>query len=166
MTTPPPPPPDPDPGASAAPPPDRHSGASAAPSPETSSGGNKSSGIDFGSLSQGEKLVGLGAVAVLAVYIIFELITEDYGVSDLPILLAAFILGVLWLRLQRPGMSWAVPSTSLLRAGGYLLLAWGVVEFIDELKDDIFEYPGATIAGFLILVAGCAVAGFGAKQLD
>jgi hypothetical protein len=165
MTTPPPPPPDPSSGERATPPPDPGGRPSAAAPPETSSGGTKG-GIDFGSLSQGEKLVGLGAVAVLAVYIIFELITEDYFVNYVAILLAAFILGVLWLKLQRPGMTWVVPSSSLLRVAGYLLVVFGVVLFIDQMKDDIFEAPGATIAAALILYGACAVAGIGAKQLD
>jgi peptidoglycan/LPS O-acetylase OafA/YrhL len=125
-----------------------------------------SSGIDFGSLSQGEKFVGLGAVAVLAVYVIWELITEDYFVTISAILLAVFVLGVLWLKLNRPGMSWSVPYRSLLRVAGYLLLTVGVVVFIDELKADIFDAPGGTIAGALVFYAGCVLSGFGAKQLD
>lgn len=122
--------------------------------------------MDFSSLSQGEKLVGLAALAVIAVYVIFELITEDYFVNYIAILLAAFILAVLWMKLQRPGTRLAVPSSSLLRACGYLLLVFGVVLFIDQLKDDIFDAPGATIAAALILYGACALAGYGAKQLD
>jgi hypothetical protein len=134
--------------------------------PQPSTPEPKSSGPDFSSLSQGEKFVGLGGVAVLAVYIIFELITEDYFVNYSAILLAAFILGVLWLKLQRPGKPLAVPSNSLLRAAGYLLFVFGVVVFIDQLKSDIFDAPGATIAAALILYGACALAGYGAKQLD
>jgi len=156
MTTPPPPPPDSGPSETPVPPPAQPSGAS-------SGGGG---GIDFSSLSQGEKLVGLGALAVIAVYVIFELITEDYFVNYVAILLASFILGVLWIKLQRPGTTLAVPAASLLRGAGYMLLVFGVVLFIDQLKDDIFEAPGATIAAAVILYAACAVAGFGAKQLD
>jgi hypothetical protein len=126
----------------------------------------KSSGLDFASLSQGEKFVGLGAAAVLAVYIIFELITEDYFVNYVGILLAVFILGVLWIKLQRPWTPLAVPSNSLLRAAGYLLFVFGVVVFIDQLKADIFDAPGATIAGALIFYGACVLAGYGAKQLD
>jgi hypothetical protein len=122
--------------------------------------------MDFSSLSQGEKLVGLGAVAVIAVYVIFELITEDYFVNYIAILLAAFILGVLWMKLQRPGTRLPVPSSSLLRVAGYPLLVFGIVLFIDQLKDDIFDAPGATIAAALILYGACALAGYGAKQLD
>ena len=122
--------------------------------------------MNFGSLSQGEKLVGLGGVAVIAVYFVFDLIMEEYFAYFEAILLAAFILGVLWLKLQRPGTRLAVPSQSLLRAAGYLLLVFGIVLFIDELKSDIFEADGATIVGGLIMYAACAVAGFGAKQLD
>jgi hypothetical protein len=136
------------------------------PAPPPASSGGGSGGMDFSSLSQGEKLVGLGAVAVIAVYVIFELITEDYFVNYIAILLAAFILGVLWMKLQRPGTRLAVPSTSLLRASGYLLFVFGVVLFIDQLKDDIFDAPGATIAAALILYGACALAGYGAKQLD
>ena len=136
------------------------------PPPPPSGGGGSGGGIDFSSLSQGEKLVGLGGAAVIAVYVIFELITEDYFVNYIAILLGAFILGVLWLKLQRTGMTWPVPSSSLLRVAGYMLLVFGVAVFIDQMKNDIFDAPGATITGALILYAGCAIAGFGAKQLD
>jgi hypothetical protein len=136
------------------------------PDPGSGSGSGGKGGMDFGSLSQGEKLVGLGAAAVLAVYIIFELITEDYFVAYVGILLAVFILGVLWFKLQRPGMTWEVPTSTLLRAAGYLLFVFGLVVFIDQVKDDIFDADGGTITGALILWAGCALTGFGANRLD
>ncbi|HSM02541.1 MAG TPA: hypothetical protein VK960_08920, partial [Acidimicrobiia bacterium] len=93
-------------------------------------------------------------------------IMEDYGVVYDALLLAVFILGVLWLKTQRSGMSWGVPSNSLLRVAGYLLLALGVFVFIDGLRSEVFDRDGGYVAGFIILVAGAAVAGFGAKQLD
>ena len=142
--------------------------ADATPPPPPPSGGDSGggSGIDFSSLSQAEKLLGLGGLAVVAVYVIFELITEDYFVNYIAILLAVFILGTLWMKLQRTSMTWAVPASSLLRVAGYMLFVFGIVVFIDQLKGDIFDAPGATIAGALILYGGCAIAGFGAKQLD
>ena len=82
------------------------------PPPPPSGGGSGGGGIDFSSLSQGEKLVGLGGLAVVAVYVIFELITEDYFVNYVGIVLGAFIVGVLWVKMQRPGTNMAVHSNS------------------------------------------------------
>ena len=136
------------------------------PPPPSSGGSGGRGGMDFGSLSQGEKLVGLGGLAVVAVYVIFELITEDYFVNYVGIVLGAFIVGVVWLKLQRPGIEFAVPSNSSLRVAGYLLFVFGLAVFIEQVKIDIFDADGGTLIGALILYAACAVAGFGANQLD
>ena len=47
-----------------------------------------------------------------------------------------------------------------------MLFVFALSVFIEQVKNDIFDAGGATIAAALILYAACAVAGFGAKQLD
>jgi len=139
------------------------------PPPDPSGGGGsggKKGGIDFSSLSQAEKLLGLGALAVIAVYVIFFLITEDYSFSSIALLLAFYLAGAILVKLTRPAAVWHVPYAAQLRVVAYLLVLTGVLEFISDLKFDTFDAGGGTLAGALILYAGCAIAGFGAKQLD
>jgi hypothetical protein len=136
------------------------------PQPPPPESAKPSSGSNLGSLSQGEKLVGLGALIVIAVYVIWEVIQEEYFFEWFAVYFAVYILAVMWLKANRPQAVWSIPYTSQLRVVGYLVLLAGVFELITDLKFDTFDGGGATVAGALVFYGGCALAGFGAKNLD
>ena len=118
----------------------------------------------FSELKGGERLAVLGAAIVLVVWVIFDLIIDRYSTGSLAFALAILIVGAAYVQHQGGGVK-GVPYSSLLFVAAGILGILGLVEFIEETRDDIFDARGSTIIGALGYYAGAIISGVGAFQL-
>ena len=112
----------------------------------------------------GDTLVMWGALAVLASWVIFEVIVEEYFVSTLSTALAIFLVVVP--RIDADAIRNLARPASIAKLFGYLLVAAGVVELVDDLRGNIFDAGGAAIFGALVAYAGYVLTFLGARKIE
>ena len=115
--------------------------------------------------SSSEGMVSFGAGLVIACWVIFWLILDDYSVGTVTVLVAALALMIP--RASRAFVEQIAPTSVLMRAVGYSLAVLGVVNlaldlrFITSALDSISEVLGALLA-----YVGFAAAFLGARSID
>ena len=112
----------------------------------------------------GDTLVMWGALAVLATWIIFEVIAEEYFVSTLSTALAIFL--VVLPRLDADAIKNLAKPASIAKLFGYLLAFAGVVELVGDIRNNIFDRGAATVIAALIAYAGYALCFLGARKIE
>ena len=128
---------------------------------ENPTGATTGSGSDFGSPTG---MVALGGLILIATYLVFGLILNDYWVSWLAMLLA--ISSVLLLRMNRPFLEKLAPVPVLTKIIGYLLAIIGVLALIEDLRfadGTLNEFPD--VIGALAAYAGYVIAFLGARSI-
>lgn len=110
----------------------------------------------------GETMVMAGAALVLASYLIFQLISRDYGQSAVTITAAILILALFQFR---PVWVTAIaPIPVLLKTLGLILATVGLLQFLGDVRSEIFDDFG-TILGAVITYAGFILAFLGARSI-
>lgn len=122
---------------------------------ETGAGG---SGMDF---STGEGLISLGGMILLGVWLIFDVITDDYGLSILAVVLAA--AAVIIPRIRREAVEAYHSMGMTMRALGWAIAVTGAVEIIADLEGGIFSSDATTIIAGILGWLGFAVVFQGAR---
>lgn len=115
-----------------------------------------------GDFSTGEGLVTLAGFVLLGVWLIFEVITDDYGLSHLAIALAA--TAVILPRVDREKVEAFHPLGSLMKVLGYAIAIVGASEIITDLETGIYG-DFMTVLGALLAYAGFVVAFLGARSI-
>ena len=109
-------------------------------------------------LSQGELLVGAGALLIVLGELVFGLVTQDFSLGQLPWAIAAIVLIVVALRAT--GRSFPASDTILVLAG----LAMAVIGIRDLLYDlrNLGGESATWYAGFVVYYLGIALMAAGA----
>ena len=115
-------------------------------------------------LGPGEKLVVLGAAALLIVWVLFDLLIDDYSTGSLPFALALVVVGAAYGK-HNQGTDSGVRYTTVLFVCGGLIGIFGVVDIIEEVRAGIFDSGSARVIGALAYYASAIVTGVGALQL-
>ena len=115
-------------------------------------------GMDF---STGEGLISLGAMILLGVWLIFDVITDDYGLNVLTVVLAA--AAVVLPRIGREAVEAYHPMGMTMRALGWALAVTGAVEIVGDLEAGIFSDDPTTIIAGILGWLGFAVVFQGAR---
>lgn len=110
----------------------------------------------------GETLVMWGALVVLASWIIFDVITDEYGVSSLAVVLALLIVAIP--RIDKDAITGVASMEAFAKAAGYGLAVAGVVELVSDMDSNIFDAGGATIFGAIVAYVGYVLAFLGARK--
>jgi hypothetical protein len=117
-----------------------------------------SGGMNFGGLD----LVTIGALVVLASWLIFDVITDDYPMATVAVALA-LIIAVLP-RFDSGAITAFAPVPAFLKLAGYSLALIGAVEILTDIENSFFDWGGASIFGALVAWAGYVIAFVGARQ--
>ena len=112
--------------------------------------------------SSGVALIWIGAALVLGVWIIFEVITTEYFVTTVALVIAAAVL--LLPRLAPDAIKAVAPLEALTKLGGYSLAFAGVVEVLSDLRFEVFDGFAAVLGG-LIAYVGYVLAFVGARTI-
>lgn len=131
---------------------------------EETGGGGSDIGDMIGKLGAGEKLAVLGAAALLAVWVLFDLLIDEYSTGSLPFALAVVVVGAAYVHHQGSGND-SVPYSTVLFVGAGLIGILGAVDLVEELRDNILDADGTTVIGALLYYASAITSGVGALQL-
>lgn len=117
-----------------------------------------------GDFSTGEGMVTLAGIILLAVWLIFEVITDDYSISTLEFILASG--AVILPRLDRDKVESYLSLGRIMKLIGYVLALIGVVEIVFALETSAFsDIGGMTLFAVLLTYAAYVVAFLGARQI-
>lgn len=115
-----------------------------------------------GDFTSGEGLVAFAGMVLVAVWLIFDVAINDYGMDNLVPLIA--LVAILLPRLQRETVERVAPLPVLMKTIGWALLLIGVLEVILDVRFNSFDdFP--SILGALGAYAGYAMAFVGARQI-
>jgi hypothetical protein len=112
----------------------------------------------------GEQIVMLGAAIVVADYVLFGLIIDEYFFFTGTLLAAAYALFAVWWKRSRSVEDWPISYGRLLRLLGLTVGFLGLVEFLGDLRFGVLDNVGDILAG-LILYAGCFLMYWGGRQV-
>ena len=121
------------------------------------------SAANTGEFTTGAGLVVLASFVVLAVWVIFDLLTDNYGVTTTVVVLAA--TAVILPRLNRESVERFFPLPTLMKVLGYAIALFGVTEFLIDLDVAIWD-DALRVIGAIVAYAGYVMAFLGARQID
>lgn len=110
----------------------------------------------------GETLVMWGALVVLAAWLIFDVISDEYGVTSIAVVLALIIVAIP--RIDKEAITGVASMEAFAKAAGYGLAVAGFVELVSDIDSNIFDAGGATLFGAIVAYAGYVLAFLGARQ--
>ena len=109
-----------------------------------------------------EQLIGLGAVLILLVDILGDVILDDYGVSSAVWIAAVAAVAMLWARRLR-GQEFPISYPWLLKVVGFGGGIAGVRDLLTDIESGVLD--GIAIVFALALYAGAALMALGAYRL-
>ena len=119
-----------------------------------------------GTMTQGEQLIALGALILLFVDIVADILLDEYGIGAVLWCVAVLALLVVWAHRVR---GWALPVryswavVFLGYAGGLVGLRWAL---LSDLENNLFDFGGTTIFFGIVVYLACAVMAFGAYRVS
>lgn len=117
-------------------------------------------------LGAGEKLAVLGAAAVLAVWLVFDLLIDEYSIGTMSFVLSLAVVYAAYRHHNRGSEGWPIPYQSVVWAAAAVLGVLGVWFLIEEIRGDILDADAATVIGGLAFYVAAIVSGVGAYQLS
>ncbi len=116
-------------------------------------------------LNQAELLLVGGALIILLISeLLLGILLAEYGVGQLPLLLSAGIVALVWL--QKTARAHIASYSALLVVLGAALGFLGLVQILNDLRGAVsFSSDALTWLGRLSFYAGTLLAGFGAYVL-
>lgn len=115
-----------------------------------------------GDFTSGEGLVAFAGIVLLAVWVIFDLILDTYGMNDLVPVVATVAL--ILPRLDQANVEKVRPLPILMKVTGWALVFLGVVELLLDVRIGFYGHIGGII-GALVAYAGFVMAFIGARQI-
>ncbi len=112
----------------------------------------------------GDTLVMWGALLVVASWVVFETIAEEYFISTTSIAVALLLVVVP--RIDSAAISSLAKPAAFAKVFGYLLVAAGLSEIVGDIRNNIFDAGGSTIIGALVAYAGYALTFMGARKIE
>lgn len=111
----------------------------------------------------GDTLVTWGALLVLASWVIFEVIAEEYFLATSTVAVA-LVVAVLP-RIDAAAITGVAPTGAFLKLAGYTLVALGIAELVYNIRINIFDQGASAIIGALVAYAGFILAFMGARAI-
>ncbi len=126
-------------------------------------GGELSSTI--AKLGAGEKLAVLGAAGVMVVWLLFDLLIDEYGIGEPSFILAGLIVGAAYFHHNRGSSDWSVDYVTVVKVAGIFLGLLGAWTLVEQVRADLFDRDATSIIGALGYYVGTITSGIGAWQL-
>lgn len=115
-----------------------------------------------GQFTSGEGLVAFAGMVLLAVWLIFDVIVNEYGMDNLIPVLAT--VAIMLPRLDRGKVERVLPVPVAMKLIGWAIVLVGIVEIVLDVRFNAYE-DFASILGALGAYAGYAMAFMGARQI-
>lgn len=116
-----------------------------------------------GDFTSGEGLVAFAGMILIAIWIIFDLAINNYGMDNTIAVIAS--LAVILPRLDRGKVERIQPLPVLMKIVGWALAIFGVIEFLTDVRGGQLDELGTVLAA-LIAYAAYVMAFIGARQIE
>lgn len=117
-------------------------------------------------LSGGERLIALGAVILLGVdWVLATLILDDYGLSNVTVLIPIGILSAMYFYYQGSEGSWRPLYGTIVKVGAWALAIIALYGLIDDTLITSNRFSGSTLFFELVLYAVGVLCALGAWQM-
>ena len=113
--------------------------------------------------SSGEGMVAFAGIILIGVWLIFEVITRQYSMTTLAIVLGA-AAGIIP-RMNPESVAKIMSVSAAMKALGYALVLVGIIEVITDIRIGIYDTPMAVL-GALIAYGAYGLAFMGARQIE
>lgn len=113
--------------------------------------------------SSGEGMVALAGIILIGVWLIFEVITRQYSMTTLAIVLGAAAAIIPRMNPESVAKIMTVPAA--MKALGYALVLVGIIEVVTDIRIGIYDTPMAVL-GALIAYGAYGLAFVGARQIE
>ena len=117
-------------------------------------------------LGAGEKFAVLGAAGVMGVWLVFDLLIDEYFIGQVPFVLALVAVTAAYLHHTKGSDDWAVPYRTVVMVCAGLIGVLGAWFIIEELRNEILDSDAATVLGAIVFYVASIVSGVGAWQLS
>lgn len=115
----------------------------------------------IGMMSQGEKLIGLGALVLVLIDLVADIILDEYAITRVLWLVAVLALLAIWVRRLR-GRDIPVRYEWTVVVLGFLGGIVGLREFLGDLENGLFDRTGGYVFFALLAYVAAGVMAFGA----
>ncbi|HJQ76263.1 MAG TPA: hypothetical protein VJ948_03265 [Acidimicrobiia bacterium] len=115
-----------------------------------------------GDFTSGEGLVAFAGMVLLAIWLIFDVFLDEYGIGLVTFLLAVLI--VLAPRLKSDAVTALHPLPVVMKAVGYTLALIGAYDVIGAIEEGFYD-DALTVVAALASYAAFAMAFVGARQI-
>lgn len=113
--------------------------------------------------ASGTTMVQLASYGIWAVFIVFEVIAEEYFVGSVGLLIAAAVIGLP--RIAPSAVEAIAPIPTFTKVSGYLLAFAGVIELLIDIRAEVYDEFSA-ILGAVLAYAAYALAFVGARSIE
>lgn len=112
--------------------------------------------------SSGEGMVSVAGMLLLAIWLIFDVFLDDWGLADLELMLAFAV--VVLPRMNRDKVAKFHPLPTIMKIAGYALAILGAFYIIEALEEGFYD-DALTIIAALGSYAAYAIAFLGARSI-
>ena len=118
---------------------------------------------DTSGFSSGEGMVALAGIILIGVWLIFEVLTRQYSLTTLAIVLGA--AAAIIPRMNPESVANIMPVSAVMKILGYALVLVGVIEVVTDIRIGIYDSP-MSVLGALIAYGAYGLAFMGARQIE
>lgn len=115
-----------------------------------------------GNFTSGEGLVAFAGMVLLAIWVIFDVFLDDYGLDVVELLLAVTVVVIP--RMNRKTVESVHPVAVIMKVAGYAIAIVGAIFIISALEEGFYD-NASTIIGALLNYAAYVMAFLGARQI-
>ena len=116
-------------------------------------------------LGAGEKLAVLGAAGVMVVWLLFDLLIDEYGIGEPSFILAGLVVAAAYFHHNRGSADWSVDYVTVVKVAGIFLGLLGAWTLVEQVRADLFDRDATDIIAALGYYVGTITSGIGAWQL-
>lgn len=115
-----------------------------------------------GDFSSGEGMVALAGMILLGVWLIFDVILDDFGLASIELLLAVIAVAVP--RMNRESVEKVNTVPVIMKVTGYAIAIVGAFFIVEAIEEGFYD-SALTIVAALVSYAAYAVAFLGARSI-
>lgn len=116
-------------------------------------------------LGASEKLAVLGAAGVMVVWLLFDLLIDEYGIGEPSFILAGLVVAAAYFHHNRGSADWSVDYVTVVKVAGVFLGLLGAWTLVEQLRANLFDRDATSIIGALGYYVGTITSGIGAWQM-
>jgi hypothetical protein len=90
-------------------------------------------------LGAGEKLAVLGGAGVMVVWLLFDLLIDEYGIGEPSFILAGLVVGAASFHHNRGSADWSVDYVTVVKVAGIFLGLLGAWTLVEMVRADLFD---------------------------